>query len=120
MKLVDMKRPKKNKKELNEEATIGYAGESERYPYGLKLCFEDEEIEKLDVLKDVKAEQAVKFDGIGKITLVEAVDAAENSGRRKRRRVEIQVEKIAVMKKSDKKLEEMEPEEYRDWRNGKA
>ena len=58
MKLVDIKRPKKTKKELEKEATVGYPKE-DRYPYGSHLRFEKEEIEKIPALKDIKADAAV-------------------------------------------------------------
>ncbi len=117
MDLVDIKRPKKSEKEIKKEATIGYPVNEDRYPYGTCLTFDKEEIEKLDVLKNVKADETVEIQAVGFVKEVAITDTSEKSGDRKRHRVEIQIQKIGISIKKNKKLDEMDAVEYRQARS---
>lgn len=117
MDLVDIKRPKKTEKEIKKEQTIGYPMNEERYPYGTCLTFEKEEIEKIDVLKEIKAAETVEISAIGFVKEVAITDTSEKSGERKRHRVEIQIQKIGFSIKKNKKLEDMDAVEYRKARS---
>lgn len=119
MKLVDIKRPKKTKKEIEKEHSIGYPEDHDCYPYGTCLTFQQEEIEKLDVLKDVKADETVSIQATGFVKEVAITDASEKSGGRKRHRVEIQIQKIGISINKNKRPEDMDSKEYRKYRSGK-
>ena len=51
MELIDLKREKKDVKEVKSETVCGI-DEEERYPYGSRLSLETEEIEKIENLKN--------------------------------------------------------------------
>jgi len=108
MKLIDMKMPKRTKKD-HEEAMI--APNEERYPYGLRLSFGKESIEKMETLKSIQAGAMVDIVGVGKVTEVRITDA-END--RKRHNIEIQIQKVDVVER--KKPEKMSASEYKKWR----
>ena len=113
MKLVDMERPKRSKKEIESVAIPQM--EEERYPYGLRLCFESEDIEKLPALADMEADDVVVIEGRGYVKSV-SVDDVSGEGR-SRHRVEIQLEEVGV--ESEKAPEDMDAAEYAAWRKGK-
>jgi hypothetical protein len=69
MKMVDIKLPKKTKKEMMDEMpAISTIEERDRWPYGLRLHFETEQIDKLPHLKDMKIGQKVTVQGVGEVT----------------------------------------------------
>ena len=106
MKLVDMKIPKKSKKEREKVMTVGY-DEGDKYPYGLQLRFNKDQIDKLPGMKDCKTGDTVNVVGSGKVT---EVSMSESSSGRDRHNITIQIEKIDVGKK--KALSEMSMAEY--------
>lgn len=71
MSLTSVKLKKKSKVELKKlmEPTMGYEGQEE-WPYGLQLCFEKEEIEKLPSLKKLKVGDSVKVSAEGNVMSV--------------------------------------------------
>ena len=97
MKLVDMKRPKKSRKELRAETMPENLGEQERYPWGLRLSFGKDEIEKITSLQKISAGAQVKITAMGKVLEVRIADVEKG---RKRHNVEIQIQKIGIMDKS--------------------
>jgi len=118
MKLFDIKRPKKTKKEMEAETRPIEVGDQERYPYGSRLDFQKEEIEKIPFLQDAKADAKVKIVAEAFVKEVAVTDVSEKSGRRPRHRVEIQIEKIGIEPLVKKNLAEMDNEEYREARKG--
>lgn len=90
--MIDLKIPKKTKKEREKEM-IGYYSNEDKYPWGTRLDFNKEEIDKIKALKTAKAGDKVSISAIGKITRVEVTDA-ENG--RSRHQVQIQVQKIEI------------------------
>ena len=95
MDLIDMKLPKRTKKEMRGEV-VGVPGRNEeRYPYGLDLCFDNDDIMKISVLKTIKAGAKVTVQAVGKVTEVRTVDT-DTPNRNDRQNVEIQIQKIAI------------------------
>ena len=91
--LVDMKKPKKTKAEMKEENTIGCYDEGDKYPYGLQLRFEKDEIEKLSSLKTIQAGDMVNIVAKGKVTEVRVTDKDKGKNRHS---VEIQIQSIDI------------------------
>jgi hypothetical protein len=99
MKLVDLKRPKKTKKQLNTEVVPMDASE-DLYPYGLRINFDKAEIDKIQALKGIPAGAQVKVSAIGKVVEVSITDRTNNN---KRHRVEIQLHKVGIEDQSKTK-----------------
>jgi len=119
MKLVDLERPKKTKEELKKERQPINVTNEDRYPYGTCLRFEKEEIEKIQALETIKADQEVSITATGFVKVVEVTDASAKSAYpRSRKSVEIQITQVAVEPKTNKKAEQMTNEEYRQMRKG--
>lgn len=70
MKMVDLKLPKKTKKEMTEMTVIHEEAERDRWPYGMQLHFESEQVNKLPYLKKLKVGQKVIVEGIGEVTSI--------------------------------------------------
>lgn len=92
MKLIDLKLPKLSKKEREENMKVA-PYEGEKYPYGMRLNFGKETINKIKALKSVQAGATVNIQGRGKVVEVRITD--EEKGRT-RHNIEIQIQKIAV------------------------
>ncbi len=104
MSLTDMKLKKKSKAELKAtEGSLGY----EKWPYGLEVTFEKEQIDKLPVIKTFKVGDTVNLSGIGTIT---RINTSEQQQEKDNYSVGLQLKKVNVHKK--KKLEEMTMPEY--------
>lgn len=97
MKLTDMKLPKLSKKELKAEMAVPGSDRGDRYPYGLELRFDKEEIEKVPALKKLNAGDTVNIQGVGKVTEVRITDVDKGKARHN---IEIQVQKIGIANKS--------------------
>ena len=71
MTLTSMKLKKKSKVELKKlmDVPSTYGGQDE-WPYGLQLCFEKEQIEKLSNLKKLKVGDSVKVSAEGNVMSV--------------------------------------------------
>ncbi len=67
MKMADMKLPKKSKEQLKTEMSPVEA-ERDRWPYGLQLRFESEQVDKLPHLKSLKIGQKVVVQAVGEVT----------------------------------------------------
>lgn len=114
MKLVDVKLPKKTKTELKTDCTpVGY-GEQDRWPYGLQIRFEKEQIAKMPKVAALKVGDILSISGIGKVI---SVRMSERRGGDDAHSVEVQLEKVAVSSHSNKKLGEMNMVEYNRARN---
>lgn len=96
MNLVDLKLPKKTKKELNKGIEI----EQPVYPYGFQLRFDAEQIKKLPQLEKVKIGEKVTIQGIGEVIEVRKVDRQKQDNQFS---VEIQLKQIGVEGSSPKK-----------------
>jgi len=105
MKLVDMKEPKRKRdKNTTMEAPMDY--DREKYPYGLRLRLENEQIKKIKGIKDFKVGDTVSVIGTGKITTIRISEDQKSNDHS----IEIQLEKIAVSGK--KALKDMGMKEY--------
>ncbi|HUV78539.1 MAG TPA: hypothetical protein VMW06_10855 [Desulfobacterales bacterium] len=101
MKLIDMKIPKKTKKQLKADMSPSIeAGDREQYPWGLRLSFNKKEIDKLPDLKKAIAGAKIKIAAVGKIIEIRTTDAEKG---RERHNVEIQIQKIGFEDQSKTK-----------------
>ena len=111
MKLTDMKLPKKTKAELKTECQPIGCEDEDRWPYGLRIDFEKEQVAKMPEVAGLKVGDAVSISGIGKVT---SVRMSERHGKDDHS-VEIQIEQVGVSSK--KKLKDMDMKEYRKARS---
>jgi hypothetical protein len=112
MKLIDMKLPKKTKKELEITTSPVEVDGRDRWPYGLQLRFEKEQISKMPELERLKVGNVVNISGIGKVV---GVRMSEQQKGENDHTVEIQIEKVGVSSK--KRLKEMDMYEYKKARD---
>jgi len=113
MELTEMKLPPPKKK---GESTVAYDGPfgSEMWPYGLRLSFEKEQIDKLPSLKNYKVGDVVSIQAKATVTQVSSTERQKGSDRYT---VEMQIEKIGC--EPDKPLSKMSMKEYRAARENK-
>lgn len=97
MKMIDLKLPKRNKDELIKMAEP-MKDEGPRYPYGLKLTFEEDEVEKLPRLGKMKVGEKISLSGTGEVT---SIRMNEGKDKKKRFSVEIQLHKVGCASKED-------------------
>jgi hypothetical protein len=93
MNLVDMKRPKKSKEEA--KVTEGPVGVEERYPWGLRLTLEKEELAKLGLKPAdlaIGSKCAIQCEG----EVVGLRESASKEPEREQKSVEIQIVKMAI------------------------
>lgn len=88
MKLVSMKRSKKER----EKTAKPSAGLSDSYGYGLRLCLEKEQLDKLD-LDLPKVGQTFKIE-----TLATVISVSQNEGEYSNKRVEFQIKELGLEK----------------------
>lgn len=99
MKLVNMRRSESKAKELAKGGPTTEAVAQERYPWGLRLTFDKQEIAKLDVLKNIKAGTMIAFAGVGKVTEVHVSEMIDD--KQSHRNVTAQIQQIAVINDTD-------------------
>jgi hypothetical protein len=92
MKMIDLKMPKLSKKEMEKTNQL-MVPDSDRWPYGLKLTFEAEQVDKLPVLEKVKVGDDVSISGMGEVT---SIRSSENQDGKKQFTVEVQIQKVGV------------------------
>ena len=100
MQMINMKLPKKSKKEMELEEN------QERYSYGLRLRFDNEEVDKLDMLSDLKVGDKVTIQATGSVI---EYGESKTQGKEKSRSCEIQIENIGI--EGGKKPSKMSREE---------
>jgi len=103
MKMINVKLPKKTKEELKGMATPVEA-ECDRWPYGLKLTFESEQVDKLPQLEKMKIGQKVNIEGIGELTSIRMNEEKEG---KKRYSVEVQLHEVGCESKGKVASESM-------------
>ena len=103
MKMVDVKLPKKTKEELKKEMSPVEV-ERDRWPYGLRLTFESEQVDKIPYLEKVKIGQKVSIEGIGEITSIRMNEEKEG---KKRYSVEVQLHEVGCESKGKMASETM-------------
>jgi len=97
MSMVSLKLAKKKPDDSKMPETIE-PSDSETYPYGSTLRFESEQIAKIPALQEVNAGDIVTIHAVAKIREVRSVDKEGPDD--KRQSIEIQVQKIEVMRES--------------------
>lgn len=101
MELIDLELPKKTKKELKADMVPSPIGsEGPKYPYGLQLRFEAEQIAKLPRLEKVKIGEDLTIQAIGEVTEIRMNEQKEG---KKKYTVEIQLKKVAIQEPAGKK-----------------
>lgn len=95
MKMIDLKLPKKTKKEM-EGMKAPIEAEGDRWPYGMQLRFESEQVDKLPQLEKMKIGQKVNVEGIGEITSIRMSEEKEG---KKRYSVEVQLHEVGCESK---------------------
>ena len=115
MNLVDIKLPKKTKEELKKEG-MPSTDDQEQWPYGLRLDFEKEQVDKMASLKNLNIGDKVLVQGEGSVV---EVRMSERQGGEDRHSVCIQIEKVSVESAKKKKPEEMNMKEFREMRETK-
>lgn len=100
MSMTDMKRPKPKKSDMEAKAMPAMA-EGDRYPWGLQIRLEKDDLEKLGVsAADFKIGQTVAIQASAKVT---SINSRESTGSEKRyQEVGIQIEKLDLELKSAK------------------
>ena len=100
MALTDMKRPKPKKSEMDKMAQPALA-EGDRYPWGLQIRLEKDDLEKLGVsAADFRIGQTVAIQAQAKVT---SINSRESTGNEKPyQEVGIQIEKLDLGMKSAK------------------
>ena len=116
MELVDMKLPKKTKEELKTEC-CSTVDDQNRWPYGLQLSFEKEQIDKIPSLVNYKIGERVLVQGEAVIT---SIRMSEQQDGEEKHSIEMQIEKISCEPIVKKSIKDMSPEEYRKARKDKA
>ena len=116
MEMVEMKLPKKSKKELKGECCPVSPGEQDQWPYGLQIRFEKDQVDKLSSLTMYKVGDKVMIQAEACVT---SIRMSEQQNKDISHSVEMQIEKISCSPKVMKKPEEMSPKEYRSMRMGK-
>lgn len=101
MNIVDMKLPKKSEKEL-KAACEPVCGNESRWPYGLQLTFNKEQIAKLKALVVAKVGDQVSIEAIGTVTAVRSSERQKGSADHT---VEVQLERVGVEYKKEKEQE---------------
>ncbi|RPI84291.1 MAG: hypothetical protein EHM41_13785 [Chloroflexi bacterium] len=110
MDMVDMKMPVKTTEEMEKTCAPCLAGSSERWPYGLVLRFEKEQIDKLPSLTNYEVGDKVMVTAEATVT---AIRISERQDGESDHSVELQIKKIACEPAMDKPMEQMSPKEYR-------
>ena len=119
MNLVDMKLPKESKEELKRDSYSSITeGEQDRWPYGLQLRFETEQVEKLPILKTFVVGDKITVMGEATVTEVRMAETQTTMGKEAKTQhtIELQVESVDCEKKIKKAPEKMNPKEYRNMR----
>lgn len=120
MELVDMKLPKSKKEDHIARCAPDCESSQDKWPYGLQLRFETEQVEKMPDLKNYKVGDRIDVTAEASVTEVRMSETqSTNSDKKVRYTVELQVEKIACKPNLGKPLEKMSPREYRRARETK-
>lgn len=107
--LVDMKMPKLSKKEM-EAKCMPSPEDQDRYPWGLQLRFEKDQIEKLPGLTNYKIGDRIVIQAEATVT---SIRMSERQSGEEDHCVEMQIEKIGCEPFKKKPREEMTMSEYR-------
>jgi hypothetical protein len=110
--LINMEKiPKTDRAKVNE-ATVGICCDpcEDKFPYGLRICFNKEELDKMPSLKLYKIEDKVIITAEASVITIRK---NERQGEPDDCEVELQIEKISCDPVAVKPAEQMSPVEYR-------
>ena len=99
--LIDLKLPKKTKKEQAEADTL--STDDRKYPYGTRITFDEETIPKIPVLSKLKINEKVTITGVGEVN---EIGGNERQEAKPARNISIQIQKINIAQSADKELAE--------------
>jgi len=117
MELIDMKLPKKSAEELKKENIPISSSEQDRWPYGLQLRFETEQVDLMPSLKEYKVGDKINVIAVASVTEVRQSETQSTDESKKTRyTVELQIEQVACTPKVKVPPEKMSPKEYRKMR----
>lgn len=94
--MINLELSKTEKKKMNQPMEASLSGEE--YPYGTRLRFENESIQKIAVLKDIKAGTMLDIKAIGKVIEVRITDQEKGKNYEN---VEIQIQKVDIGKANE-------------------
>lgn len=115
--MVDMKLPKKSKEEMKKECCVGMPESQDRWPYGLQLRFETEQVEKLPAMKEYQVGDKILVQAVASVTEVRMSETqSTNTDKKVRWTVELQIEQVSCEPYVNKPLEKMSMKEYRQAR----
>ena len=103
MKMVDVKLPKKTKEEMKKEMSPVEI-ERDRWPYGLRLTFDSEQVDKLPHLKKLKVGQKVNVESIGEVVSIRINDRKDG---KEEYSIEVQLQEVGCEAKGKMKQESM-------------
>jgi len=92
IKMISMKR-KPVKPDKNDEP--GCCGDNEKFPWGLRVSFDSESVDKIKALQNVKAGDMVKLMSEAKVVEVSLRDTMKEG---EKQRVELQLEMVGIDK----------------------
>ena len=98
--MIDLKLPKKSKTELKAES-VPEPADQPKYPYGLRIRFENEQFSKLAVLKKLNVGDRVGIVAVGEVT---EKHESERQGRGDDRHIGIQIQQIDLKQNSKKEF----------------
>jgi len=98
--LIDLELPKKTKKELKADMMPSTGIEGPKYPYGLQIRFESEQVAKLPQLEKVKIGENLTIQATGEVTEIRMNEQKEG---KKKYTVEVQLKKVGIQEPSGKK-----------------
>lgn len=93
MNLVDLRLPKKTKKELKEEMTAPSLSKQEKYPWGFRITLNTDLMGKFPQLKNAKVGEKVTVQGVGEVMEIRKVD---RQGDKSEFSLEVQIQKIGM------------------------
>jgi hypothetical protein len=109
-KLVNVELPKKDTK--GELKACESCDSGEKWPWGLRLTFEKEQVDLMPYLKNFTLGEKVNVVAIASVKSIRQNESKERTSYS----VELQIEEVACEAVKPKKLEDMNPEEYRNAR----
>lgn len=116
MELIDMKLPviKESEKCVVEPGIS--SSEGPRWPYGLQIRFESEQVEKMPSLTEYKVGDKIVIQAEATVT---SIRMSQRQNGEEENSVEMQIEKIGCTLAVQKPAEKLNPKEYRSMREGR-
>ncbi|MFA6358687.1 MAG: capsid staple protein [Candidatus Omnitrophota bacterium] len=113
MELVDVKLPKRTKAELKKDCAPYSIDDGDKWPYGLQLRFDKDQLDKIPSLTLYKVGDRIIIQAEARVTEVRSTERQNGEDSRS---MEMQIEKINCEPFVKKPLDKMNPKEYREAR----